>query len=383
MNFVKAFKDGKAGFNKGQTTGIPALDRAINGIQKKTSIGICAAPKCGKTTFVDFSFVISPYLSMLKQGILDEAEWIYFSYEIDRVSKEFKYASFFMYYDFGVERFTFNDTDFEMSPEYLMGKLLYEKEPPSKENNWEPVIDVVPVLEEHEEMLKQIYRNRIVPLFGEYDEEGNQIKAGKIIFFEEADNPTGMYKYLLSYARLHGRFIEKKVLVWDEENKKHIEKVIITGYKENNSKKKTYIITDHIRKLKLERGFIMKQNIDKWLEYTTFLRNMCLFTFINVAHSNRGVTNVERLKLAGEWIFPTADDVKDSGNLAEESTILMTLFNPHDEKYNLTRHMGVELANNREYRSLHITESRNTPSPAHIQVNMRGGINYLFPCFPQ
>jgi hypothetical protein len=119
----------------------------------------------------------------------------------------------------------------------------------------------------------------------------------------------------------------------------------------------------------------MKENIDKWLEYSTFLRNICSFTFINVCHSNRAVANVERLRFAGEWIFPTADDVKDTGNLSEESTMLLTMFDPNDEKYNLTKHFGLELASFPNYRSIHVTESRYTGGPFHIQTNMFGNTN--------
>lgn len=45
MNFVKAFKQGKEGRNFGLTTGIPQLDQAINGVQRKTTISVAAAPK--------------------------------------------------------------------------------------------------------------------------------------------------------------------------------------------------------------------------------------------------------------------------------------------------------------------------------------------------
>ena len=82
---------------------------------------------------------------------------------------------------------------------------------------------------------------------------------------------------------------------------------------------------------------------------------------------------------AGEFIFPTADDCKDSGNPAEECTIFMTLFNPNDEKYNLKKHFGVELAGYPNYRSLHITESRETECPVHIQTTMFGNINMFTP----
>lgn len=377
MNFVTKFKSGQAGENKGLTTGIPSLDRAIGGIRKYHSYGLAAAPKCGKTTLADFIFVISPYLQLLRENRLDELDIIYFSFEIDRISKEFKFAAFFMYYDFGIFNFEFNGEMYEIDQDYLMGAKLYVKGKDEKGND---ITDFIPILPEHEEMLKQIYKTRIIPIFGEYDSYGNQLRPGKVRIIEEQDNPTGMYKYLLNYARSHGNFKYEKFQVSDAKGNKE-ERERILGFTDNTPKVYRIIITDHIRKPLLERGFTMKQNIDKWLEYTTILRNKCGYTFANICHSNRGIANVTRLQYAGEMIFPTADDVKDTGNLAEESTILMTLFNPHDEKYNLTKHMGVDLSQYPNYRSLHITESRYTQCPVHIQLNMYGNINYFVPLF--
>lgn len=369
MNFIETFKKGKAGKNFGLTTGIAALDKAINGLHKKVSIGVTAAPKCGKTTLVDYSFLLSPYLQCERLNILDDVEWIYFSGEIDRVSKEFKVAAFFMAYDYKIYNFTYKGEIYQMQQDYLSGHLLH--------TNSDGSTEVIQISEEHELLLKQIYEKRIVPIFGEFDIHGRQITKGKVIFIEDLENPTGLNKYLWQYAKENGQFIEEKYYLVDENEK--VEKKRIIGYTSNNTNKFTIIITDHIRKLKKERGFTIKENMDKWLEYTTILRNLCHFTFINVCHSNRGIANVDRLRMAGEWIFPTADDVKDTGNLAEESTILMTLFNPNDEKYNLKRHMNVELENYPNYRSIHITESRYTPSPAHVQTNMLGGINMFTP----
>jgi hypothetical protein len=90
---------------------------------------------------------------------------------------------------------------------------------------------------------------------------------------------------------------------------------------------------------------------------------------------------MDRLKYAAEFIFPTADDVKDSGNLAEECNVLMSVFNPNDEKYNIDKHFGVDLRNGAfpNYRSIHITDSRDTECPVHVQTNMFGGINLFTP----
>jgi hypothetical protein len=83
----------------------------------------------------------------------------------------------------------------------------------------------------------------------------------------------------------------------------------------------------------------------------------------------------------GDSIFPTADDVKDTGNLAEESHILLTMFNPNDEKYNLSSHFGVDIASKKypNYRSLHVADARWVECPQHMKLNMFGNINYFEP----
>jgi hypothetical protein len=379
MNFITKFVAGQSGLNKGLTMGIPSLDKALGGIRKYHSYGIAAAPKCGKTTLVDFCFIISPYLQALRDNTLDKLDIIDFSFEIDRISKEFKFAAFFFFYDFGISTYTFQDEIYDIDQDYLMGAKTYVA---GKTDKGEDIREVIPITPEHKDILKNIYYTRIIPIFGEYDANGNQIKPGKVLVIEEQDNPTGMYKYLLNYARKHGTFKMEKYTISDERGRTESKERII-GFQDNTPDVYRIIITDHIRKLILERGFTMKQNIDKWLEYTTILRNRCGYIFANICHSNRGIANTQRLQHAGEMIFPTSDDVKDTGNLAEESTVLMTLFNAGDEKYNLTRHMGVELVQYPKYRSLHITESRYTECPIHIQLNMYGNINYFAPLFAQ
>lgn len=369
-NFIEAFKAGKLGKNIGLPTGITALDVATRGTQKKTSIGLTAAQKVGKTTMADFCYLISPYLYMLKIGKLDNINWIYYSYEIDRVSKEFKIASFFMAHDFDVYTFTYKDSIYAMCQDYLEGKMLHRVD--------EDTTECIIISAEHEEMLKDIYKNRIVPMFGEFDSTGKKIRNGKIDFIEEVDNPTGMYKYLNKYADRNGTFLFDTYETSDD-NGNTIKKKKKTGYTENNPELYTIVIVDHIRKVGDERGFTMKQKIDKWLEYSTILRNLCRFTFINICHSGRQLSNIDRLKYAGEFIYPTSDDVKDTGNLGEESTMLITMFNPNDEKYNLLKHFGVEVKNYPNYRSIHIADARYVECPQHIQTRMVAGINMFLP----
>jgi hypothetical protein len=368
MNFKQVYLQGKEGKSIGLSTGIKALDQAIYGIQKKHTYSVAASPKVGKTTFSDYVFVLAPYLQALARGTLENLQWIYYSYEIDRISKEFKFAAFFMFHDYGIHEFTYKDKKYPISQDYLMGKMLHL--------NSDGTLEQIKVEDKHEEILKTIYHERIIPLFGEYDETGKQIKTGKIVFIEDPENPTGLYKSLLRYASTKGNFIKENYQGVDETGKT-VMKERVRGYTPNNPDLYTIIIVDHIRKFGDERGFTMKQKIDKWLEYSTWIRNMCGFTFVNIIHMNRGLANIERIKYAGEFIYPTGDDIKDSGNISEETTVLLTLFNPQDEKYGLKKHFGMDISNLPNYRSIHVADSRYTECPLHIQTNMYGGINYF------
>jgi len=372
MNFIEEYKKGQQGKNIGLPTGIKSLDLAIDGIQRKAIYGIAAAPKVGKTTFVDQCFVIEPFLFYLefREKYPDHPlriNWIYYSFEIDRIKKEFKYAAHFMYRDHGIFSFTRNGRTYQMSPRYLLGRLV------DKDTN-----QLIPVSEEHELLLKQVYRDRIVPLFGEWSPEGLLIKPGVIKFIESRNNPTGLRNELLHYAKENGEFLgetykTKETLPTGQE--RTVEKQRVTGYRPRNPELYTIVITDHMRRLNFERGFKMKENIDKWVEYQCELRNWCGFTFVDIIHLNRAIGSVERIKFFKEHLYPTGDDVKDTGNLSEDSDYLITLFDPQDEKYNIEKHFGYILENYPNYRSIHLVESRDTECPQHLGTQMYGNVN--------
>lgn len=373
MNFVEQVMKGQQGLNAGLSTGLIPLDRALNGIQKKSIYAVAAAPKVGKTTLVDSAFVLEPYLEYLDYMAKNpdskrRIHWIYFSFEIDRVKKELKYASYFMQRDYGINMFVHKNRVYPMSPNYIEGKLKDQDD------------EVILLQPDHFEKIKLIYANRIIPLFGQYDKQGKKIKNGMIDFIEARDNPTGLRNYILNYAENNGTFIKEKYKTKNEQNQV-VEKQRIAGYNETNPELFTIIVSDHVRKLNRERGYSMKENIDKFIEYQVELRNWCKFTFVDIVHLNRSISAIDRIKYMSEWLYPTGDDIKDTGNLSEEADYVITMFNPQDEKYNIKKHFGLELFDSEGnslypyYRSVHLVESRDTDCPNHLQVNMYGGIN--------
>lgn len=365
MNFIEEYKKGQTGGNKGlpMGAGLMNVSKAINGVQRGRIYGIAAPPKAGKSTFTDYAFVIQPFLYAIANNI--PIEWIYFSFELDRISKEFDFTAYFLYHDFGVRTIKLPEgitkkgkTEIDLSPDYLRGRM---------QDDNEKTIKVDPIIFEH---IKVIYETRIIPLFGEFTADGKQIKKGYITFIEEKDNPSGIYKYLKRHAEKDGHFITTK----------YGDATRITGYKPYNPEKYTIIITDHLRKLIPERGWQMKQTVDKYIEYSVELRNWCNYTFAHIIHLNRGLTEVGRMREFGDMLFPGSDDIKDTGNLAEDADFIFTIFNPNDQRYNLKKHFGVVIKDSKDnpifpdLRTIHLVESRHCEFPQHFRTNMQGGI---------
>lgn len=367
MNLQTVFQKGQAGYNVGIKILLPKLNKVMRGIGKKMIYGVAGGPKSGKSKFTNYVFLISVYESMLAINRLDDVEWIYYSFEMDRVTTEFNIACYYFYTEYNVYNIIHNGRPYGMCADYLMTKLIDENDQP------------IPVQQAHIDMLATIYEQRIVPMFGRYDENGNRVERGKVDFITHKENPTGLRNYIYRYAALHGDFVKETYNVEEEVagRRQMVTKEKIVGYKEKNPNKTTIIITDHLRKLPIERSYSMKQNVDKYLEYQVEMRDLFLFTFVDIIHTNRSIGAVERLKFAGEFIYPTGDDLKDTGNLSEDCNTLFTIFNAGDEKYSLTRHFGKDLVDYPLYRSIHIVESRETACPFHLQLNMHGGINYF------
>lgn len=369
-NFIEEYKKGQSGGNKGIPLGpgLASISNAINGTQKGRIFGVASAPKVGKSTFVNYAFVIQPYLYSLAHNL--DVEWLYFSFEIDRVSIEFDFATYFLYNDFGITHVSLEEgvtkngePTIELSSDYLRGRI--------QDDNG----DLIRVKESIENILKTVYESRIIPIFGEYSDQNIQIKSGKVLVIESRDNPTGLRNYLLNHARRNGQLITKKY--------GNSERFI--GYISNNPEKYTIIITDHLRKLIPERGWQMKQVVDKYIEYTVELRNLLKYTFIHIIHTNRNLASQERIKFAGDMLYPTAEDVKETGNLSEDADYLFTIFNPNDDRYKLTSHFGIPIrdsSGNEIYpnmRTVHLVESRHTHYPQHFKTNMIGNLKSFEP----
>ena len=393
MNFIEAYNKGQTGSNIGlpMGDGLNSLSLDIRGVQRAMIYAVAAGAKAGKSTFVDYAFVISTtnyviannikYFHLLNTGLTVEQirdehnirhidlEIIYNSYEIDRISKEFDFVAHFLNADFGIEYVTLDaGITFEgqnvvpLSTDYLRGRLVDDA-----------TKKLIKVKSEIYNAIGTVYTNKIVPLFGQYNSLGQLEKKGFIIFLEQKENPTGVRNYLIDYAKKHGEVLYTKFV--GKDGKAHQK---IAGYVPLDPDKFVIVITDHLRKLSTESGFTLKQTVDKFSEYAVELKNMFKFSFVHIIHLNRSMSDIGRMKQQDDMLYPNSDDVKETGNLAEDCDYMITLFNPNDDRYNLSKHFGKMIKdrdNNLLYpnmRSIHLVENRHGPYPQHYRVNMDG-----------
>lgn len=350
-NIEREYELGKLGRGRGLSMGpgLAHVSHDLGGVQRGRIYVIASEPKVGKSTLCDVGFVIEPWLDALAKGI--PLKIIYFSLELDLLGKTFDWIAHFMWRESGM---------LEMSGVPLSGNLLRGR-----------VADAhgapVRLTPEVEALMFKVYRERVIPLLGEYDERGQRICEGAIDFVTRSGTPEELFQYLGRWAGKLGAFTR------DARGQ-------ACGYQPHQEQQHVIVVVDHMRKLRVGAGQRRKDAMDRFMELSVAMRNLCGWTFVEIVHTNRSVSELGRIKQFQDELYPHSDDIKDSGNLAEEADYVLTMFNPNDGKYGLRRHFGVELRGMNgqplepNLRTIHLVENRHGPFPQHFKVRMHGGV---------
>ncbi len=354
MNFLTAVQEGVTGVSEGLPYALSKLNSYLGGIHRKMYYIVAAEAKAGKTSFVNENFLIEPFLYSLQKPEM-ELEFWYWATEMDLIEIEASVVSNLIY------RFK----NLRLSREYILGR--------TRTSSGQRII----VPPEHISIIEDVYEEYIVPMFGRHDERGKLTQQGAVRFFQVRENPTGIYNTLMARAAQLGTFEYESIRVKDDRGN-YVEKLLPIAYNYHNPNKRIIVIVDHMRGLKREQGFKMKENIDKMSEYFTDLRNLTGMTIVGTIHSSRAISDVNRLKLMRDKLYLTDDDVKDSGNPVEDANVLFTMLNASDEKYGIKNHFGymVEAYSGR-YRCLSIVRARNAACPQHLGLQFFGDIHHF------
>lgn len=270
LDLKHAVQDGIDGKNGGIPMGFDRINKYI-GIRKRIFTLIFGAPGSGKSALCHNAYILNPfdYYMLNKEKV--KIKFILFSMERSKVYILAKWISRKIFLDQGI-----------LIP---ISKLL----------GW---WDVKLTKDEHDLFL--CYQNYIDELLSVCD------------IIEGPQNPTGIYKYVKNYAESIG-----KVESIDEFHKKYIP---------NHANQIVLPIVDHLGLSKPEKGMNKKESIDKVSEYLQMFRDFYGFSPVAVSQINRDLSNPIYQKL--DSFEPNLDQIKESGRPAEDSDIVISLFQP-------------------------------------------------------
>lgn len=293
---------------KGRNSGIPMGFKRLNkyiGIRKRIYTVVFGGTGMGKSALVHNAYILQPFDYLRKnQNDNIKMKVILFSMERSKVYILAKWLSREIFLSQGI-----------MIP---IPKLL----------GW---WDVKLTKDEHDLVLS--FKDYINEL-----EEFCDIIEGSL-------NPTGIYRYVKNYAEQHGVFEQK-----DEYTKiyipHHANEIVIP-------------IIDHFALVKGEKEMNKKEAIDKVSAYCQVFRDQYGYSPVGVSQINRELSSFTNKKEVN--LEPTLDHIKESGRPAEDSDIVISVFQPsryktEDPVYKVNKFINPETGGD-YFRSLKILKN--------------------------
>lgn len=305
---------GLAGDYEGLNNGLNRINDYIFGIQRSCYTLYGGGSGSGKTTLIDYQLLCAIEDAESKNITINI---IYYSWEIDELTKKANWLSVLIYKKYGIT----------IPPEKIKGLGKFR-------------------LTDDEQQL----------VFSEIPEVERIFN--KINWIWQPLNPTGCYKYWWEFMKTRGTF---KTEPYVDENDKPQERIV--SFELNDPTEYNIVVMDHVSLAKLERGFSLKQNLDKLSELTVSCRNMFKMTFLYLQQFNNQLSSIDRMKFKGADISPQQTDFRDSGNLYIDSDIALGLMNAYKMdmdtcmEYNINR-PGSSYNLKESFRMLKIVKNR-------------------------
>lgn len=295
MQFEDRIRAGLNGEYQGLKNGFDRINDYIYNVQRSTYTLIGGLSGASKTTLCDF-IILNALSDADDNNIPINID--YYSWEINETTKRANWLSILIY----------NKYNLVISPQKIkgLGKLRLTKE------EQDIVFDELPNL------------NRLF---------------SKINWHWIATNPTGLYTDWWKEGEAEGKFIKEPYIDSDG-----IKQEKIVSWIPNDPTAYSIKILDHLALAKLERGFTLKQNMDKISEYAVICRNLFRMSFFFVQQFNQGLSSIDRLKFKGADISPQQSDFKDTTNPYTDADIVLGIMNAYkmDLETNLNYNVNVE-----------------------------------------
>ena len=194
-----------------------------------------------------------------------------------------------------------------------------------------------------------------------------------VIFLNER-NPTGVWKTMLKYAHDTGTIHYKDIDITNKETGVVETKRIFDYYEPHDNKEYVICITDHVSLLENERGFDLRQTINKFSEYMMILRNKYHYIPVVVQQQSTEISSLEAFK--NNKIRPTTAGLSDSKYTSKDCTVMLGITNPFVHElpeyysYDITQFKG-------NIRFLEVVVNREGESNNIVALYFDGAVNYF------
>ena len=307
---------GRTGYNHGYSTGLPKLDRVIDGVMRQTYTTLFSDSGSGKSSLMQFCYIYRPICESIKN----------------------KDDNFFCYL-----------FSLEMNAEMILAKLLatyifetYHKEISikqllSREQNYILSDDDYKIVQKCKPWLKEVEK--------------------RLKIYDKGLNADILYSKIMKELERFGHFEETdnhKQFVW------------------NNKQCIFLVVVDHISLLRPVKGRNLKQEIDLTSAELLTLRNIAEISPVVIQQANREQGNMERRKQG--MINFSLTDTRDSANPVNDSEIVISILNPFRNRLNSYKDYNITLLRDC-FRSITVLKSRYGESDVEIGVNYFGKVN--------
>lgn len=307
---------GREGKNWGYAMGLPKLEEVIDGVTQSTYTLVFSPTGSGKTSLVIYSYIYKPLMEHLDDG---NFKVTYFSLEM---SAEMLYAKLLSIYIFEMYHV-------ELSVKELLSRKKGYK---LSDENYQIVKECLPWLHKVENVVK---------------------------IYDKSLSADGLYSTLMKELEMEGTFEEldnRKIYTPKNENLVHL------------------VIIDHLSLARRSNGRTLKEEMDLISSYLVTLRNMCKISPVVIMQANRSSTSMDRRKEGLNNL--RIDDTKDTGAPAQDSEVIISIFNPHREK--LTSYRGYDIkALQQNFRVITVLKNRYGEADVEVGCAFYGRTGYF------
>lgn len=183
-------------------------------------------------------------------------------------------------------------------------------------------------------------------------------------------NPTGCWKVILKYAQEHGKIVTKEAIIGGEK------KNLFDHYEPNDPNEYVIILWDHAGLTELERGWNLKQCIDKLSEYFIDFRDKFHYTPVLVQQQNIDTISLDAFKQ--KKIMPTLAGLADTKNTGKDASVMLGITNPH--AFEIDDYRGYDTKKLGGYgRFLEVVLNREGESNGYLPLYFDGAVNFFSP----